>query len=229
MSWKLPHWVGRKTSSSLDAVGDKVLDGDDLEAEAVGHFLQLGHTCHSAVVVDDLDEGAGGLEASETGEVDSGLGMAGAHQDAAVACPEGVDMAWAAKVLGAGGGVGQSADGRGAVVHRDACGAAVEQVVDSNGEGGSQQRGVVVDLHIELQLVAALLGDGGAEDTAAVFEHKVDVFGGDFLGGHDKVALVLTVFVVDHNNEAALAEILDGLFDGVQFKIHFFTSIRVSF
>ena len=202
------------------AVGDEVLDGDDLEAEALGHLLELRHAGHGAVVVDDLDEGAGGVEAREASQVNSSLGVAGTHKHAAVAGAQGVDVARAAKLVGLGGGVGEGADGAGAVVHGDAGGAAVLEVVDGNGEGGAEEGGVVVHLHVELQLVASLLGDGGAEHAAAVLEHEVDVFGSDFFGGHDKVALILAVLVVDNNNKFAFAEILDGFLYGIEFKVH---------
>ena len=75
-------------------------------------------------------------------------------------------------------------------------------------------------LHVEVQLVAALLRDGGAEHAAAVLQHEVDMLGGDLFGGHDKVAFVLTVLVVDNNHKLALAEVLDGLFYRIEFKFH---------
>ena len=151
---------------------------------------------------------------------DGGLGVAGAHQDAAVAGAQRVDMARATQLVGLGLRVGEGADGAGAVVHRHTRSAAVLKVVDSDGEGGAEERRVVVHLHVELQLVAALLGDGGAEHAAAVLEHEVDMLGGDFLGGHDKVALVLAVLVVHNDNEFTIAEILDGLLYSVEFKFH---------
>ena len=202
------------------AVGDEVLDGHNLEAELLGHFLQLRHAGHGAVVVDDFDEGSGGIQAGEAGQVDGGLGVAGAHQHAAVAGAQGVDVAGTAQLRGFGGGVGQGADGAGAVVHAHARGAAVLEVVDGDGERRAQERRVVVHLHVQLQLVAALLGDGGAEHPAAVLEHEVDVLGGDLLRRHDEVALVLAVLVVDDDDEFALAEILDGLFYSVEFEFH---------
>ena len=43
------------------AVGDEVLDGDDLQLEALGDLPELGQARHRPIVVDDLDEGCGGL------------------------------------------------------------------------------------------------------------------------------------------------------------------------
>ena len=42
-------------------VGNQVLDGDDLHAEALGNLLELRHAGHGAVVVDNLNQGSGGL------------------------------------------------------------------------------------------------------------------------------------------------------------------------
>ena len=205
-----------------DAVGDEVFDGDDFHAVFLCHFLELRHACHGAVVVDDFDEGACGLQACEAGQVDGGLGVAGADEDAAVAGAQGVDMAGAAQLGGLGGGVGQGADGAGAVVHAHARRAAVFEVVDRDGERRAQHRCVVVHLHVELQLVAALLGQRGAEHTAAILEHEVHVFGRDFLGGDDEVALVLAVLVVHHNHKLAIPDVLDGFLYRVEFEFHIY-------
>ena len=57
------------------------------------------------------------------------------------------------------------------------------------------------------RVFGALLGEGEADEAAAVAGHEVDGLGGDVLGGQGEVALVLAVFVVDHDNHAARAEI----------------------
>ncbi len=44
--------------------------------------------------------------------------------------------------------------------------------------------------------------------------HEVDDFGGDFFRGDGEVALVFTVFIIDQNDHAAVANLLDGLFHG---------------
>ena len=60
----------------LKAVGDEVLDRDDLEAVLAGEGDELGEPLHRAVVVDDFGEDAGGLEPGEAREIDAGLGVA---------------------------------------------------------------------------------------------------------------------------------------------------------
>ena len=66
----------------------------------------------------------------------------------------------------------------------------------------------------QVQLVAALFGEGKADEAAAVFGHEVDGVGGDFFGGHGEVAFVFAVLVVNENDHAALANFFDGFFDG---------------
>ena len=46
---------------TLEAVGDEVTDGDDADAVFGGHLLQLRHTGHGAVGIQNLDECGGGL------------------------------------------------------------------------------------------------------------------------------------------------------------------------
>ena len=55
-------------------------------------------------------------------------------------------------------------------------------------------------------MVGALLGEGEADEAAAVAGHEVDGLGRDVLGGQGEVALVLAVLVVDHDDHAARAD-----------------------
>ena len=60
------------------AITDEIGDRDDDELVLVREALEVGQARHRAVVVHDLREHARGLEAGEAGEVDGGLGVAGA-------------------------------------------------------------------------------------------------------------------------------------------------------
>ena len=90
------------------------------------------------------------MESRETRQVDGSLGVAGAAQDTFVLGVEGIDVARAAEVGGLAGGVGQSADGGGAVVGGDAGGAALEQI-HRHREGRAQHGGVLLYLMVQLQ------------------------------------------------------------------------------
>ena len=59
-------------------------------------------------------------------------------------------------------------------------------------------------------MVGALLGQREADEPAAVAGHEVDGLGRNVLGGQGQVALVLAVFVVDHDDHPPGADLVDG-------------------
>ena len=84
----------------------------------VGEALEFGRTSHvHLLLVDDLAEHAGGIQAREPGEVDRGFGVAGALQHTALARFEGEDVTGAGQVVRSRGGIDQRAD-RGRTVER---------------------------------------------------------------------------------------------------------------
>src|SRR6266536_1984506 len=86
--------------------------------------------------------------------------------------------------------------------------------VNGFAEGGAMDGSVDRRHEREVKLVAALLGEGQADQAAAVLGHEVDGVGRDFFGGHCEVALVFAVLVVNQYDHAALANLFDGFFDG---------------
>ena len=58
---------------------------------------EVGDAGHGAVVVDDLAEHAGRVEAGQAGEVDGGLGVAGPLEHAALAVAQREDVARAGR------------------------------------------------------------------------------------------------------------------------------------
>ena len=75
------------------AVGDQVGDGGDLQAVELGEGDQVRQPRHGAVVVHDLADHAGRIQPGEPRDIDRRLGMAGAHQHAAVAGGKRKDVA----------------------------------------------------------------------------------------------------------------------------------------
>ena len=198
----------------------QILDGDNLQAKSLSHLLQLRHTGHGAVVVDDFNESAGRGQASQPCQVHRSLGVSGTHQHTAVASTQRVDVTRTAQVVRSDIGIGQSLDSGSTVVHRHTGGATLAQQVDGNSEGGSQQRRVVMHLHVEVQFSATLFGDRGTEHTTTIFEHEIHMVRRYFFCRHDEIALVLAVLVVDNNDKFACLEVFDSLFYRVQFKFH---------
>jgi hypothetical protein len=95
----------------LEAVLNEVGDRTDLEVVALGERDKIVEVGDLALVVQNFDDNAGGFETGELGEVDAGLGVTGADEDAAGLSFERADMAGAAEIGGLGVGVEAAADG----------------------------------------------------------------------------------------------------------------------
>ena len=63
-------------------------------------------------------------------------------------------------------------------------------------------------------MIEALAGQGHADQAAAVGGHEVDDFRRDALGGDGEIAFVFAVLVVDDDDDAAVAQFVDGFGDG---------------
>ena len=66
----------------------------------------------------------------------------------------------------------------------------------------------------QVELVEPARRERQADEAAAVLGHEVDRLGGDELGGHGQVALVLAVLVVADDDHAARTQVLERLLDG---------------
>ena len=75
-----------------EAVGDEILDGDDLQAEALSDLPQLGKASHRTIFVDDLDECGYRLQACKTSQVNGSFGMPCTAQDPLVASTQWADV-----------------------------------------------------------------------------------------------------------------------------------------
>src|SRR6266508_1216543 len=154
----------------------------------------------------------GRIAAGQAGEVHRGLGVAGATKHTPVLGTQREDVARHGEVLGLDLGIDQRADGDGAVVGRGP-GRHPPAGVDRHREGGAHGRRVLRDHHAELQLVQPLPGHRHADEAAPVCGHEVHRFRRSLLGGQDQIALVLSVLVVDDQQETSLADLLQGLPD----------------
>ena len=79
---------------------DEIGDGGDLQPVLFREFVQVGAARHGAVIVQDLADDPGGLEAGQVRQVNDALGMPGADQDAAVARRQRENMPRFPEVLG---------------------------------------------------------------------------------------------------------------------------------
>ena len=103
----------------------------------------------------------------------------------------------------------------GAVRGRDAGRHAVARL-DATVNGVPKCESLWLDHHRDVQLLEALARHRHADQAAAVAGHEVDRLGRDELRRDREVAFVLAVFVIDDDDEAAVAVLLDRFFDGRQ-------------
>ena len=195
-------------------VGDQVGDRDLRQLVLLGEGGDLRPAHHRAVVVHQFGQHADRRQPGEPAEIDAGLGMAGAHQHAALARDQREDVAGPHEIGGAAVAVGERAHGVAALLGRDAGGQAVAHV-DRDGEGGAE-RGVVVRHHrIEMQPPRLLGAERRADDAGGVADDEGHLLRRAERGGDEQVALVLAVVVVGDDHDLALGEGLDRGIDAV--------------
>ena len=81
------------------AIANKLGDGEHLQVVHLAEFDQVGHTRHTAVFIHNFTDDAGRLEAGDAREVHTGFGLAGAHQDSAIASAQGKDVPGPREIL----------------------------------------------------------------------------------------------------------------------------------
>ena len=78
---------------------------------------------------------------------------------------------------------------------------------------------LVRDIEGKAELLDALAGQRQADQAAAVARHEVDRLRRRHLRRDDQVALVLAILVVDQDDHAAVADVLDDLLDRRQRRV----------
>ena len=147
------------------------------------------------------------------GQIDAGFGVAGAHQHAAFLGAQGEDVAGLDDVFRPGGGGNGGLDGQRAVGGGNSGGNAVGGF-DGYGEVGAVLRAVVLGHEGEFEFVHQLFGHRQAHQAAGVFDHEVDGFGGNELGGHEQVTFVFAVFGIGDDDHFASFEVGQDFGDG---------------
>ena len=195
-------------------VGDEVGDRDAAQPVLGGEGRDLRPLHHRAVVVGELADRRDRRQPGEPAEVDRGLGMAGAHEHAAVLGDQREDVAGAHEVGSAHVVVGERPHGVRALLGRDAGRQAVPDV-DRDREGGAERR--VVRRHHRIEAQPARLRDRQrrADDAAGMADDERHLLRRAQRGRDDEVALVLAIVVVGDDDDLAAGEGLDGLGDGI--------------
>jgi hypothetical protein len=196
-------------------VSDQVGDRADLELVLRCERLEVGAPRHRAVVVHDLDDDGGRVEAREPREVTAGLGVSGPGQHATGLRHHRKYVPGLAQVLGTRIGLHRRDHRVRAVVRRDAGGDAFRRF-DGQREVGAMLAVRLADHQRQAQLAAALRGQREADEAAAETRHEVDVGGGDLLRGHHEVAFVLAILIVHDDDHAAGRDVGEDFFDAVE-------------
>ena len=177
---------------------------------------EVGQAHHRTVVVDDLADRAGRVAARHARQIDRGLGVAGAGQDAAFPRAQRKDVARPREIAGARVAVaavaGERPDRARAVGGRDAGRRAVA-VVDRHGERRPVLLGVVLHHLRQVELVEPQALHRRADHARRVAHEEGDRLGRRLVGGHDEVAFVLARFVVHDHHGPAFGDGPEGLVD----------------
>ena len=191
---------------------DQIGNGTDLQAVFGGKQLQVRQARHGAIVVHDLaDHGSRGA-ARHVSEVTAGLGVAGAHQYAAIHCLQRENVAGLDQVVRTGIRRHRRQHGAGPVGGRNAgthpfCG------LDRDGESRAFFVAIAQSHGWQLQPFAALACEGQADQATTEPCHEIDGLGRHMLGGDHQIAFVFTVFFVDKNHHAPGAHVGHDVFN----------------
>lgn len=121
-------------------------------------------------------------------------------------------MAGSGEILGDRAVAGQSTDCSRPVAGGDTCGS-ISIIVNGDREGSAVLSGVdPVDHHGDVKFVQPLADDGDAQKAPGIIDGEVDGLGGDLLGRHGEVALVLPASIVHYDDESAVLDLFQGLF-----------------
>ena len=170
---------------------------------------------HRAVRVGDLTDDADRLLAGGAAEIDRGLGLAGADEDATLPRAEREDVPRLHEIRGAGRRIREEPDGPRAVGRADA-GRDPLARVDAHREGRAETRLVPRDHLGQVQLLEPGRSHRDADDTARVFADEADVVRAAVLRRHHEVALVLPVLVIEDDDHPPPPDLGDGVFDGAE-------------
>src|SRR5262249_6103894 len=160
----------------------------------------------------DFADHPGRIAARQSGQIHRRLGVAGATQNAAFHGAKREHVAGHDEIGGCHLWINEGVNPDGAVVSGNA-GRDAATGVYGDRERGAHRRRVLGDHHAQLELVEALTQHRYAHEPPGVGHHEVDGLGRDPVGRHHEVTLVFAILVVDDDEDTALSDLLDRLFD----------------
>ena len=178
-----------------------------------GELDEIGQPRHRAVVIHDLAQHGGGIEAREPGEIAACLGVSGAREHAAGLRDR----------AGRRGRAGRCRPARaaGAAATRIVCARSAAEMpvvtplaasIDTVKFVPCTER-FVRDHRREVEPLGVPFGDRHADEAAPVLRHEVDLLRRHEVGGENQIALVFAVLVVDEDHHPAGLDLGDDLGD----------------
>ena len=186
----------------------QVVNGHKCEFVPVSEPAQVWCAHHGAVVVDDFGDHRHGFEPGQARKFDPGFRVPVAFAHPAGLGNEREHVAGAGEVRGRGTRAGQQVRGVGAVGGTDAGRNPRGRVAGDRVRGAF---GVLVVGHhgVQVQFRCPFRQHGDANNARGVPHHEPHPVWCDGVGGHDEVAFVFAVLIVDHHDGAATFEFGD--------------------
>jgi len=200
---------------ALPAMFDEFLDGADLELAPLRDFQEFRQAGHGAVFAHYLADDADGTTTCHTSEIDRGLGVAGALQDAPGFGPQRENVPGLHEVVTHRGGISHDLERSGAIGGADSR-RDPRRGIDADLEVRAKAVLVVLHHFLDAELLQPLLGGWRANKAATMLGHEIDGLGRCMLRGHDQIALILAIRIIDHDDHLAGADVRNNGINGVE-------------
>ena len=160
-----------------------------------------------------------GREPGQPRQIDGAFGLPRALQHAALLRLQGENMAGPRQIAGLRLRIDRHMNRRGPIRGRDAR-RNVFPRIDGHGEGRAERGSVLNRLLREMEFFDSLGSQGETDQPTGMFGHEIDGLGRHVLRGHDEIAFILTIFVIDEDDELPLLDVPNCLFDAVKGSGH---------
>src|SRR3989338_7783009 len=181
-----------------------ILYRNDLYLKLPRDLLDFGASCHTAIFPDYLAKGSRRSAPRKTREIYCRFGMPFPLQEAAGSCNEAEHMSRLYDVIRARFRVRENADCFRPVIRRNTrCNSSFS--VDRYCEIYARLFGVLGKRHHrgKSQIMRLHRGKRGADDSAPILQHSVDVLSGRGIGGNKEIGLVLAILAVNYYEHPA--------------------------
>jgi hypothetical protein len=206
-------------------VANQVGDGADLEIVTLRELFEVGTARHGAVVIQDLDDRRGGLEASETSEITARLSVPRASEHAAGLRHQRKDVTRLTQIFRLGFASNRRTNGLRTIVSGDA-GRHTLCRFDRKRKVGAMTFVGVAHHQRQTQLFATIASERETDQAACIAGHEIYILGAHELRGHDQVAFVFAILIVHDDDHFSGANVRQNFIDRIQFHAGAFSRSR---